>query len=452
MVQPVPSVFRPLVCLLAAGVCAAAVAPAFAQMQPPRQRPDRPTRGIFAAGLSEWEQSLILNASFGAGYDDDLLAETLGGTLPPGANQRPRKGKFGLGTVGLDYSVNRDRLSASANTSVAGRYYPDLEDSSIVTYAAGLQASVRLARRTNLSTSHQVGVLPNHLRVFYGVGFGPGTQPEPADDLSLTIGRETYLDLRSSVSLTQEVTDRLALNAGYSYYAADLRNDDATYAGHHVSGGGGYQIARGLGARLTYGYSETAYGDNAARRHKGSTIDGGVDFNRALSLTRRTSLAFGTGVSGIRVADDTRYFATGNIGLTREISRSWTASVGAARSVSFFQTFGEPVLSDTVHGGVSGLLSRRLSFSASTGWAQGSVGVVAGAPEFQSTHAGAALRWGFARMLGLSLRYSIYRYDFDGNGPLPAGIEREMKRQSVRVSLDFWAPLLTQERRANASR
>jgi hypothetical protein len=190
----------------------------------------------------------------------------------------------------------------------------------------------------------------------------------------------------------------------------------------------------------------------ATNRHKGSTIDGGIDFNRALSLTRRTSLAFGTGVSGIRVADDTRYFATGNIALTREMGRSWTASAGAARSVSFFQTFGEPVLSDTVHFGLSGLLSRRLSFNASTGWAQGSVGVVSGAPEFQSTHAGAGLRWGFARMLGLSLRYSIYRYDFDGDGPLPAGIEREMKRQSVRVSLDFWAPLLTQERSANASR
>jgi hypothetical protein len=451
MVQPVPSVFRPFVCLLAAVVFASVAAPAAAQMQPPRQRPDRPTRGIFAAGLSEWEQSLIFNASFGAGYDDDLLAETLGGTLPPSPNQRPRSGKFGVGSLGLDYSLKRDRVSAGANASLTSRYYPDLEDSSIVTYAAGVQASVQLARRTSLSTSHQLGILPNHLRIFYGFGFDPRTEPEPADDLSLAVGRETYLDLRSSVGLTQEVTDRLALSAGYSYYAADLRNDQETYSGQSISAGGNYRIARGLGARLMYGYSETSFGDDPANRHKGSTIDGGIDFNRALSLTRRTSLTFGTGVSGIRVADDTRYFATGNVQLSREMGRSWTASVGAARSVSFFQTFGEPVLSDTVHGGISGLLSRRLSFSASTGWAQGNVGVVSGA-DFQSTHAGAGLRWGIARMLGLSLRYSIYRYDFAGDGPLPAGIEREMKRQSVRVSLDFWAPLLTQERSANASR
>ena len=92
------------------------------------------------------------------------------------------------------------------------------------------------------------------------------------------------------------------------------------------------------------------------------------------------------------------------------------------------------------------------SFNASTGWSQGSVGVVAGAPEFASTFASAGLRWGFLRSLGLSLSYSIYRYDFDGGCVLPAGLEREMKRQSVRVSLDFWAPLITQERRGNASR
>ncbi len=445
--------FRPLVCLLAAGVFAAAAEPAFAQLQPPPQRPDRPTRGIFAAGLSEWEQSLIFTASLGGGYDDDLLAESVGGGLPPAPNQRPRSGKFGLGSLGLDYSVNRERFSASANASTMARYYPDLEDSSIVTYAVGGQASLQLARRTNLSTSHQIGVLPNHLRIFYGVGFNPGTPPEPADDLSLTVGRDTYLDLRSSVGLTQDVSDRLSLNAGYSYYAADLQGDTGSnYGGHHYSAGGSYRIARGLGARLAYGYSETGFGGEPGVRHKGSSLDGGIAFDRALSLTRRTSLSFATGVSGIRVADDTNYFATGNIALTRELGRSWTASAGAARSVSLFQTFGEPVVSDTVHGGVSGLLSRRLSFNASTGWSQGSVGVVSGAPEFESTHASAGMRWGFARSLGLSLRYSIYRYNFDGDGPLPVGIEREMKRQSVRVSLDFWAPLVTQERRGNASR
>jgi hypothetical protein len=449
---PVSRLFQPFVCLLAAGMFAAVAAPAAAQLQPPGQRRDRPTRGIFAAGLSEWEQSLIFNASFGAGYDDDLLAETLGGSLPPAADQRPRRGKFGLGTLGLDYSVNRDRVSASANASMMSRYYPDLEDSSIVTYAAGLQASVNLARRTNLSTSHQIGILPNHLRIFYGLGFDPRTTPEPADDLSLTVGRETYLDVRSSVGLSQEVTDRLALNAGYSYYAADARNDEVTLGGHHLTAGGAYRIAQGLGARLGYGYSQTSYADGSSNKHKGSTIDGGIDFNRALSLTRRTTMSFSTGVSGLRAGDDTHYVATGNIALNREIGRSWTASVGAARSVNFFQTFGDPVLSNTVHGGVSGLLSRRLSFSANTGWAQGNVGVVAGASEFESTHASAGVRWGFARMFGLSLRYSIYRYDFGGDGPLPAGIEREMKRQSVRVSLDFWAPLVTQERRGNASR
>ena len=143
-------VFSRLVCALAAVAIVLSAAPAYAQLQPPRQRPERPARGLFASGIGETEQNLIFNASLGGGYDDDLLAETVGGSLPP-TGQRPRSGKFGIGALSLDYTANRERFSGGANASMVGRYYPDLADSELVTYALGGQASMQLTSKTALS-------------------------------------------------------------------------------------------------------------------------------------------------------------------------------------------------------------------------------------------------------------------------------------------------------------
>jgi hypothetical protein len=430
-------------------------APASAQFQPPRPRQERPERGIFGSGMSNTEHRLVLNASFGGGYDNDPFGQVTG-TPPPAPGVAPRGvGQYGFLSAGLDYRLSRETVNVSANVGGTGQYYPDLQNPRIFSLGAGLQASWQITPRTTLSTSNQFTSQPNSLRTLYGVAVDAQTPPDSIDTLNYAIGRVSYEDLRSSIGFTQGITAKLAAELGYTYYMVDYNSSvQSAYQAQTISGRLTYQITKSLSAYGGLARTSTDYdNDLQTGRYSGNMIDAGVNFGKALSLTRRTSLSFATGVSGIQYADETHYFFTGSVTLTHELGRSWTLTTEARRATNFYQTFGEPVVSDSVTGGVSGLLNRRVQAGANAGWSRGTMGVLGGAPEFDSWFAGGSMRFALARNAGLSFNYSLFRYVFDENeGRLPFGVEGEMRNQSVRVTFDWMMPLVTVARRANASR
>ena len=429
--------------------------PAFAQFQPPRLRQERPERGLFGSGMSNTEHRLVLNVSFGGGYDNDPFGQATG-TPPPAPGVGPRGvGQYGFLSTGLDYRLARETVQASANVGGTGQYYPEMQNPRIFSLGAGLQASWQATSRTTLSTSNQFTSQPNSLRTLYGVPIDAETQPDSIDTLNYAIGRVSYQDLRSSIGFTQGITDQLAAELGYTYYMVDYNSSvQSAYQAQTVSGRLTYQITKSLGAYGGLARTSTDYdNDQQAGRYSGTSIDAGINFGKALSLTRRTSVSFQTGVSGIQYSGETHYFFTGSVTLAHELGRSWTMTAEARRATNFYQTFGEPVVSDSVTGGVSGLLSRRVQAGASAGWSQGALGVVTGAPDFDSWFVGGFMRFAVARNAGLAFNYSLFRYVFDENaGQLPFGVQGEMRNQSVRVTFDWMMPLVTVARRANASR
>jgi hypothetical protein len=215
-----------------------------------------------------------------------------------------------------------------------------------------------------------------------------------------------------------------------------------------------YQITKSLSAYGGYNRTTTDYADDSLDgRYGGGAIDAGISFGQAVSLTRRTSLSFATGVSGVETYETVSYVFTGNVSVAHELGRSWTLTAGARRAVNFYQTFGEPVISTSADAGVSGLLSRRIQMGAQAGWSRGSVGVASLVPEFDSWTAGGSMRVAVTRTTGLSFVYSVYNYEFQDNGaPLPFGTQPEMWNQSMRVSFDWMLPLVNVARRADASR
>lgn len=429
----------------------AIAAPAFAQFQPPRHRSERPQRGLFGSGVSNTEQSLVLNVSFGAGYDNDLLGQATGGSAPLG----PRgTGQYGFASGSLGYSVARDRISASANVGGTAQYYPDMETSEMHSFGAGLQASWQIAERTSLSASTQFSIQPSNLRNFYGRPFDSETPPESSDTLNYAISGSTFPDWRTSVNLNQRLTERLSGSVGYAFYAVDYGGPQSNYSSQTLNGRLSYQITKSLSAHGGYGTTKTAYRDPAQDSpYDGRSIDAGVDFGQAVSLTRRTSLSFGAGVSGVGYNGEVSYLATGQVSLTHELGRSWTSTIGAQRSVDFFQTFGAPVISTSVSGGVSGSLNRRISVGAHGGWSTGDVGVATTVPKFDTWTAGGSMRVALSRSAGLSVSYTFFDYVFDDNGvPPPFGTQPEMRNQSVRATFDWMLPLYTVARRANVTR
>ena len=449
---------RRLVLVVGLGTAVLGVAgPAFAQFQPPRPRNERPQRGLFGSGTSNTDHRVVMNLSFGGGYDDDILGQGSGVPIPGPAPVGPRTGEFAYASAGLTYDVSRDTVQASANLSGTGQYFPNNLSPRVFSLGAGLQASWRVTSRTTLSTSNQFTSQPNTLRMLYGNPIDAETPPDSVDTLKYSLGRVTYQDFRSSVGFDQSLTEKLSANLGYTYYSVDYNSTaQSAYRAHTVSGQLRYAFTKSFGAHGGYGRTTTDYdsvGSAPSGNYSGGTVDAGVDFNKALSLTRRTSLAFGTGVSGIQYGDDSQYFLTGFVTLTHEVGRSWTATLEARRSTNFYQTFGQPVISDDVTGGISGLLHRRITVGGHGGWSRGTVGLAGVAPEFWSLTAGGMMRWAMSSSTGLTFSYSVFNYVFDeASGPLPFLMEPEMRRQTALVTFDFTMPLVTVARRANASR
>ena len=184
---------------LVTAVLGAAVS-AFAQFQPPRPRDDRPQRGLFGSSYANTEQRLILDTSFGGGYDNDLLGQATGAPTPSGG---PRGvGRFGFAAASLGYSMNREPISASAYLGGTGHYYPEMDNPRVFALGAGMQASWQIARRTALSTSNQLNSQPYSLRAFYGLPIDPETPPDTTDVLNYAIGSKSYVDWRSSVGVS----------------------------------------------------------------------------------------------------------------------------------------------------------------------------------------------------------------------------------------------------------
>ena len=115
------------------------------------------------------------------------------------------------------------------------------------------------------------------------------------------------------------------------------------------------------------------------RRVSNHFIDVGADagYGRSYALTRRTTFSFSTN-SGVFVGrepataatDDsfdpqTRLFVGGSADLTHTMGRSWVASTGYRRGVSYEVGFDQPLLSDTALASLSGLITPRLDFNAS---------------------------------------------------------------------------------------
>jgi len=437
-----------LVTLLVAALVAAAV-PAFAQTQP-TPRPGRPSRSLFGNAAQNLSQRLTLNVSFGAGHDQDLAEETPGTGVVIGAAPRPRSGQFGSGSARLSYGLERGAISAGLGIGAHARYYSASSDPIIGTYSGNGDLAVTLGKRTTVSTSFHAGLFRQSLALVNSGALGSGNEFASPLDPTALIDTATYQNVRATAQVNHQVFSRLTVNGSYSYYTNNVYASigPGRYAAQSATGGVTYQILKGVGLRLGYTFTDAALGPSAAGQYAGRNFDGGINFSRELSLTRRTTLTFSTGATGVTDASGSvRYFATGQASFGHEIGRSWNLSLSGGRNADFFHALGQPVMMDTLGGGVSGQLGRRLQLSSHVAVVRGTALTSSVSSKFSSANAGVGLQVSVFRSLAVNVSYTYYRYQFDDSLLLPPGVLSQLDRQSIRVSLNVWAPLLMRARR-----
>ena len=428
------------------------------QQQPPAPRPERPYRGLFGGGVGETEQLLTVNASAGGGYDDNILIDQPG-SIAVGDPRFAKSGMVGTFSGSASYSLDRSRLSLGLGASTSTRYYPSQDPQEFVSgQGADAHATFRLGRRSSLQATQSVSYQPYSFTSILPTAFAPLDGQAPSRTVGVDaastayLGHESYLSYQTGVSFQQELSRRVSLMLGY-----DMVDSETAYSGGDFrtrSGRAGlrYSLSKGLGVRLGYGYTGGDYSGD--RRFHTSNIDAGVDYNRALSFSRRTTVSFSTGSTALTDAQgNDRFEITGSARLNHEIGRSWNLWGSYDRQFSFIDALLTPALTDSFGAGFGGLFNRHVQWETTAVALIGNLGSsnVAGR-SFDTYQGTSSLQIALMRNLSLVTSYSYYHYRYDANVVLPPGVAHNIDRQSVQTSISVWAPIFSRSRRPNAAR
>jgi hypothetical protein len=435
------------VSLVAAGVLLVlSAAPARAQTP----RPERPYRGLFGSGVGEADQSLVASATLTAGWDDNLLAAARGdSSITTGPAAGP-SGTLGTAKGTLTYRYQRPTIGVSASGSTAYRYFPSLNNE----FVRASQASISVTKAPRPSTLFSGSASAAHQPYTLGSLFPTETGLEQASsdifDLDTYISTEPRMAYAASLTASEQLSRRTLLSGGYTYRRTQKPGDSTDYAYQSVGARLSHALGTGLSAYGGYGY---ALGRSLeTERHAFHRIDAGLNYNKALSFTRRTTLMFGTG-SGVTERDfEFQFHLLGKVSLTHEMGRTWATWVAYGRNIVYHETWREPGLGNAVVFGVGGSLSRRVDFKATGRVAFGTVGVQTNAPEFDHYYGTATINYAMTRYIQAHATYGYYQHRYDDDVPLAAVVPRSLERNSIRVGINLKAPLFERSRRADATR
>jgi hypothetical protein len=275
--------------------------------------------------------------------------------------------------------------------------------------------------------------------------------PEPAIDYA--VFRRKTDSISSALGLTHSLGRHTAV--AFNYALAQSHTDDSDFSARSVGASFNHYLGRYAIARAGYTYRLADRRGLSSSTEQGiltsHDIDFGIDYNRPLSLSRRTTMVISTGSAIVPATDVTaaatgdRYRMLGVASLNHEMGRTWKAALSYGRNLEFAETLTEPLLSDNVALHLQGRFGRRLDLTVSANLAKGSVGFVAEEPgdHRYDTYSGSArLRWTINRLVKSYAEYITYSHAFGSGVQVPQGFGRDVRRSEIRVGLTAWAPLI----------
>jgi hypothetical protein len=401
-----------------------------------------------------------VNGQVGTGYEAGLLVE-----------QRERGVNFGnvsflqsddvfsLFAGGISYVDHTERLDFTASLSSGARKYSKF--ATVSSHQGSADLTLRLGRRTTVNGFGSAAYQPWGAVIYSPSLTDPAFGQVVAPTRQIPVLNGSYRTYASGASITQQVFRRSTVTAVYTYDLATFSGLAGNYQRQAASLRYSQGMTRNLGWHAGYSYSEARFSEQPTG-FRGRGFDLGLDYNRSLSLTRRTQFGFSTGFAAVdsNVAlpvghQGTQYSATGAAWLNREIGRTWNAVVSYNRNVAFFESLRAPYFYDGVSVGLSGLISRRVGLYSSAGATYGDVGLTTGQSEsnrFVTGVADAGLTIAISRYAAIGAQYAFYVYSLDDANAFWTAYAPDMTRQAVLVTLRAWAPIVERGRRGNATR
>jgi hypothetical protein len=194
-------------------------------------------------------------------------------------------------------------------------------------------------------------------------------------------------------------------------------------------------VTRNAGLRVAYGYGESHDGLQAHGPAIGThNIDLGLTYDRPISASRRTVLAFGSGTSISGSQNNRSSMLVLDASVARSLGRAWFATVAYHRGLTFLEGFGGPVYADALQFRV-GPVTDRISLTMSGGLADGQQGFSASGRNYLTFTTASELRIALSRQLWLTTQYGNQFYRFNPTNPAPFNLHNELGRQSLRIGL-----------------
>ena len=422
----------------------------------------RPYRGLFANADRNAAQSLTVSGSAGTGWDSNgatYLTAPVNGGLQVSPLQSAR---YGLFNGSATYSSYKDRLDFGASFATSARYYRSFADPFIASHSGHVGLGYRMGRATDFSVGETLSYQPfGSLDLFPRLAaaiptavidsFSSVTDVASAPNLDLRSIQADYVSSQTNVSLTRHLSSRSDLTFGYGYHTSVYRGDDGTFHTQSASGRYSRGLTRNLSLRIGYGYSESRFVRDSKRFHN-HNIDTGLDYGRALSISRRTVVGFTTGAVATSDGHTTHYSAVGGAQVTREIGRTWGLSAAYLRSVGFYEVLNQPLFQDAVSISFGGLASRRVQINSGVGASNASLGFEASGNRLWSYYGTAGIGVALSRHFSLGSGYNYYHYRLDDGVYRALGFAQQLNRHSVSVYISAWAPIFQKGQRPNASR
>ena len=382
--------------------------------------------------------AIDFRTAFAGQYDDAVL---VGEALPEA--EVPRNGYTSVVNTGLVFERQSDRLRFRANGGATYQEYYRSTVFGATSYDAGLLVRAEPATKFHLHGQAAYYRSP-FFRMAPAVAAFDSAVITPGDPYAVRLIKNQSYDVAGGFE------SRYAKHSSLSVTASQRETRFGGTVGDRFSVLGmearwRRQVSRNVGVHAGYGRERHRYSSLADDLYLYELIDIGVDFNRQLSVSRRTSLAFGTETAAVkRPPLGRRYRVNGRANLTTHFRKTWLVSAGVSRDTEFLPGFFEPLFSDVVTGMVAGMLSKRVEWMTTIAAGKGTFGFENDG-RYTTGQTRSRLSLAITRRIGLFAQHSIYYHKLP---PTPTAfvMPGQLSRQAFTVGFHSWIPILDKVR------
>jgi hypothetical protein len=390
-----------------------------------------------------------VRTSGGAQYENSILDDS----VPAGSVVE--SGAMGTFNVGGMFEERSSRFSLRLNSMAAYQQYLDVGAIGGTAVTSSAQVTSRVLTRLALdgTINHLYTPFFQFHRQYPSLSPTGALVPPSSPYVATLVESNTY---EAVGGVTSYYSKHSTVGAAFSRRETRFSQAfDERFSVTGMRGSWTRQLNRDLRLRLGYGRESIRQSSRSDQPYIHELVDVGVDFERVLSVSRRTALGFATETSIVRKPGTGRHYRlNGRILLSSWLRRTWQASINANRQTEFLPGFIEPLFSDNVGAALAGLFSKRVEMILSVAAGRGTFGLgdsMPGGDRFTIGNGTAQLNYAVTRHVGVFGQYALNHFEMPPEASSIAPLDR-LTRQTFIVGVTAWIPMYTQERGVRDSR